>query len=235
MIPSVSAYPAEIKLIRTVTFSRNFESTPKKIVRHSYDFPTKRILLMRNSKDRQAGGNGFGIKITGGRKRIDGRLGSFVDQVISGETLNYLHGEISEGDEIIEWNGTVLIDKEASEVQAIINTPADEAELLLTRGTTSELTGRVKRTGQHGVLAAIDQKRAVKIGRHEYSMPDQRIEDESARWHWVRTTSESTLAQKDLLEGLKVATTIIATDEDIKEGQLVVLFLLHRELDFRHR
>lgn len=42
-------------------------------------------------------GNGFGLKLVGGQQRPDGRLGSFVEHLYSGETLTYLHGEISEG------------------------------------------------------------------------------------------------------------------------------------------
>ncbi|EUB61362.1 Protein piccolo [Echinococcus granulosus] len=111
--------------------NRNSDSTPTKLLRRTYDFPTKRLLLMRSSKGRNMGGNGFGLEIVGGRQRSDGRLGSYVEQIHSGETLGYLHGEISEGDEVIEWNGIPLIGKGAAEVQAIVDTPADEVELLV--------------------------------------------------------------------------------------------------------
>nr|VZI13581.1 unnamed protein product [Spirometra erinaceieuropaei] len=153
----------------SASINKNFDSTPKKIVRHSYDFPTKRILLMRNSKDRHAGGNGFGIKIAGGRKRTDGHLGSFVDQVISGETLSYLHGEISEGDEIIEWNGTVLIDKEAAEVQAIVNTPADEAELLVRSNPTPSESSFVRRYPQEFPLHTCPHKSPCAADAHRHA------------------------------------------------------------------
>uniref|UniRef100_A0A5K3FTL5 Clathrin_bdg domain-containing protein n=1 Tax=Mesocestoides corti TaxID=53468 RepID=A0A5K3FTL5_MESCO len=106
------------------------ELTPTKVVRRTYDFPTKRLLLMRSSKGRLPG-SGFGLKIAGGRPRPDGRLGSFVEQIHPGDTLGYLHGEISEGDEVIEWNGIPLVGKGAAEVQAIVDTPADEVELLV--------------------------------------------------------------------------------------------------------
>ncbi|KAL5963203.1 Protein piccolo [Taenia solium] len=111
--------------------NKNPDSTPTKLVRKTYDFPTKRLLLMRSSKVRNTGGNGFGLTIVGGRQRPDGRLGSYVEQIHSGETLGYLHGEISEGDEVIEWNGIPLTGKGAAEVQAIVDTPADEVELLV--------------------------------------------------------------------------------------------------------
>nr|CDS28804.1 protein piccolo [Hymenolepis microstoma] len=109
----------------------NADLTPTKIQRRSYEFPTKRLLLMRSSKGRASGGNGFGLKIVGGRQRPDGRLGSYVEQIHSGETLGYLHGEISEGDEVLEWNGVVLTGKGAAEVQSIVDSPADEVELLV--------------------------------------------------------------------------------------------------------
>ncbi|VDL92345.1 unnamed protein product [Schistocephalus solidus] len=133
--------------------------------------------------------NGFGIKIAGGRKRTDGRLGSFIDQVTSGETLSYLHGEISEehyyclllfgvqitisnlhgGDEIIEWNGTVLVDKEASEVQAIVNTPADEAELLVRSNPTPSESSFVRRYPQEYPLHACPHKSPCAADAHRHA------------------------------------------------------------------
>ncbi|CAH8594101.1 unnamed protein product [Schistosoma haematobium] len=63
----------------------------------TYDFPTKRLLLMRESKDRHQKGCGIGMRIVGGHIRSDGNLGAFVEEIYPSGPADQLHGEIKEG------------------------------------------------------------------------------------------------------------------------------------------
>ncbi|KAA3675948.1 uncharacterized protein DEA37_0009472 [Paragonimus westermani] len=62
----------------------------------TYDFPTKRLLLMRDSKDRYQKVNGIGMRIVGGHIRSDGQLGAFVEEIDPRGPADQLHGEIRE-------------------------------------------------------------------------------------------------------------------------------------------
>nr|CAH8855996.1 unnamed protein product [Trichobilharzia regenti] len=97
----------------------------------TYDFPTKRLLLMRESKDRHHKGGGIGMRIVGGHIRSDGNLGAFVEEIYPSGPADQLHGEIKEGDEILEWNSIPLVGKTFEEVQAIISQVSEETELLV--------------------------------------------------------------------------------------------------------
>ncbi|KAL3317562.1 hypothetical protein Ciccas_003783 [Cichlidogyrus casuarinus] len=96
-----------------------------------YNFPTKRLLLMRDPKDRFTRGNGLGMRIMGGQIRADGQLGTFVEEILIDGPAEHLHGEILEGDEILEWNGISLIGKTFEEVQNMIGAPTEEIELVV--------------------------------------------------------------------------------------------------------
>ncbi|KAF8569469.1 hypothetical protein P879_03325, partial [Paragonimus westermani] len=97
----------------------------------TYDFPTKRLLLMRDSKDRYQKVNGIGMRIVGGHIRSDGQLGAFVEEIDPRGPADQLHGEIREGDEILEWNSISLVGKTFEEVQTIISQVTEETELLV--------------------------------------------------------------------------------------------------------
>ncbi|CAH8599769.1 unnamed protein product [Schistosoma rodhaini] len=97
----------------------------------TYDFPTKRLLLMRESRDRYQRGGGIGMRIVGGHIRSDGNLGAFVEEIYPSGPADQLHGEIKEGDEILEWNSIPLVGKTFEEVQAIISQVSEETELLV--------------------------------------------------------------------------------------------------------
>ncbi|GAA47477.1 protein piccolo [Clonorchis sinensis] len=75
--------------------------------------------------------NGIGMRIVGGHIRSDGRLGAFVEEIDPRGPVDQLHGEIREGDEILEWNSIPLVDKTFEEVQAIINQVTEETEFLV--------------------------------------------------------------------------------------------------------
>ncbi|XP_069141623.1 protein piccolo-like isoform X2 [Argopecten irradians] len=102
-------------------------SQPKK-----YDFPTKRILLTRDPKDRSIKGNGIGMKIVGGKTMPwTNEVGAYVTAIYPGGVAEQLHGELQEGDQIVEWNGIELTYKTYEEVQQIIGQPNGEIELVV--------------------------------------------------------------------------------------------------------
>ncbi|KAK4470858.1 hypothetical protein MN116_006373, partial [Schistosoma mekongi] len=116
------------------TFNPTASNKPKSLVQSTkctYDFPTKRLLLMRESKDRHQRGGGIGMRIVGGHIRSDGNLGAFVEEIYPSGPADQLHGEIKEGDEILEWNSIPLVGKTFEEVQAIISQVSEETELLV--------------------------------------------------------------------------------------------------------
>ncbi|CAH8518535.1 unnamed protein product [Schistosoma turkestanicum] len=81
-------------------FNPLISNKPRSLVQPTkciYDFPTKRLLLMRESKDRHQRGGGIGMRIVGGHIRSDGNLGAFVEEIYPSGPADQLHGEIKEG------------------------------------------------------------------------------------------------------------------------------------------
>ncbi|KER28975.1 hypothetical protein T265_04273 [Opisthorchis viverrini] len=145
----VNGTAAEERLITPMdwpkfTSTQKQKPTPNRIdTKRTYDFPTKRLLLMRDSKDRYQRENGIGMRIVGGHIRSDGRLGAFVEEIDPRGPVDQLHGEIREGDEILEWNSIPLVDKTFEEVQAIINQVTEETEFLVrARKDEPQITSR---------------------------------------------------------------------------------------------
>ncbi|XP_060584421.1 microtubule-associated protein futsch-like isoform X3 [Ruditapes philippinarum] len=106
-------------------------SAPKK-----YDNSVKRILLTTDPKEKYGKGrpgNGVGMRIVGG-KNIPGTscVGAFVATIFKGGVADQLHGEVNEGDQILEWNGIELTGRSYEEVQQIISqAPNGEVELVI--------------------------------------------------------------------------------------------------------
>ncbi|XP_071081619.1 uncharacterized protein [Haliotis cracherodii] len=100
-----------------------------------YNFPTKRILVTRDPKDRCVTGrkgNGIGMKIVGG-KQIPGtnQIGAFVTSIYPGGIAEQLHGELEIGDQVLEWNGISLSGRTYEDVQQIITQPNGEIEMVV--------------------------------------------------------------------------------------------------------
>ncbi|XP_048466146.1 protein piccolo-like [Rhincodon typus] len=75
-------------------------------------------------------GNGLGIRIIGG-KEIPGRngeIGAYVAKIFPGGHAEQ-SGELTEGMQVLEWNGIPLTGKTYEEVQGIIGVPIGEAEI----------------------------------------------------------------------------------------------------------
>ncbi|KAM4748912.1 protein piccolo [Rhinophrynus dorsalis] len=95
-----------------------------------YVFPHSRIKLLRDSKDHTVSGNGFGIRIVGG-KEIPGNhveIGAYIAKILPGGSAE-LTGKLTEGMQVLEWNGFSLTAKTYEEVQSIISQSSGEAEI----------------------------------------------------------------------------------------------------------
>ncbi|XP_015785122.1 homeobox protein 5-like isoform X2 [Tetranychus urticae] len=109
--------------------------------RPKYPFPVKRILLIRDPKERAHGGssskpgNCYGLRLIGGQE-IPGtdQVGTFVEKTITGGAVDSL-GEIREGDQVLEWNGLPLTGLSNEEVQRLVSASnnAEEVELVIRR------------------------------------------------------------------------------------------------------
>ncbi|KAG1666257.1 Protein piccolo [Nymphon striatum] len=100
--------------------------------KQKYEFPVKIYLLTRDPKDKSVSGNGLGMKVIGGKEvpGSAGELGAYVAKVYPGGVVDRL-GEIREGDQILEWNGTQLKNKTYEAVQTVLRAPSEEVELVI--------------------------------------------------------------------------------------------------------
>ncbi|XP_051890236.1 protein piccolo isoform X3 [Pristis pectinata] len=95
-----------------------------------YNFPHSRVRVQRDMKDQTISGNGLGIRIIGG-KEIPGRngeIGAYVAKVVPGGSAEQT-GKLTEGMQVLEWNGIPLTGKTYEEVQCVIGVPVREAEI----------------------------------------------------------------------------------------------------------
>ncbi|XP_059510791.1 protein piccolo, partial [Stegostoma tigrinum] len=95
-----------------------------------YNFPHSRVRIQRDLKDQTVSGNGLGIRIIGG-KEIPGRngeIGAYIAKIFPGGHAEQ-SGELTEGMQVLEWNGIPLTGKTYEEVQGIIGVPIGEAEI----------------------------------------------------------------------------------------------------------
>ncbi|XP_022257132.1 uncharacterized protein LOC111089260, partial [Limulus polyphemus] len=95
-----------------------------------YNFPVKRILLTRDRFTKA--GNGFGLEIVGGKDVPDskGETGAYVAKIYSNVMVGTL-GEVTEGDQVLEWNGITLNRRTYEEVKRIIASSEDEVEMVI--------------------------------------------------------------------------------------------------------
>ncbi|CDW54303.1 protein vertebrate piccolo [Trichuris trichiura] len=93
----------------------------------------KRLLLVRDQKDRS--GHGLGMRVIGGKilPGSDSELVTYVAAVYKGGLVD-LMGEVKEGDQILEWNGIQLNGKTYEEVQKVIDSTEGEVEILIKSG-----------------------------------------------------------------------------------------------------
>ncbi|CAB3373936.1 Hypothetical predicted protein [Cloeon dipterum] len=97
-----------------------------------YNFPVKHLFLTRDPEDRTVGGNGLGMKVTGGKEipNSGGQLGAFVTKIYPRGVVETF-GDIDENDQILEWNGISLTDKTFEEVQSILSQSVGDIELVI--------------------------------------------------------------------------------------------------------
>ncbi|GCB65484.1 hypothetical protein scyTo_0013463 [Scyliorhinus torazame] len=120
------------KLPEKLTHSRQPEqqSTEVGMKAVQYNFPYSRVRVQKDLKDQTVSGNGLGIRIIGG-KEIPGRngeIGAYVAKIFPGGTAEHT-SNLTEGMQVLEWNGVPLTGKTYEEVQCIIGVPIGEAEI----------------------------------------------------------------------------------------------------------
>ncbi|XP_077329505.1 protein piccolo isoform X1 [Lithobates pipiens] len=95
-----------------------------------YPFPHSRIKLLRDPKDHTVSGNGFGIRVIGGKEipGSQGEIGAYIAKILPGGSAEQT-GRLSEGMQILEWNGFLLTAKTYEEVQSIISQSSGEADI----------------------------------------------------------------------------------------------------------
>ncbi|KAM5172028.1 protein piccolo [Mantella aurantiaca] len=95
-----------------------------------YPFPHSRIKLQRDPKDHTVSGNGFGIRVVGGKEipGSQGEIGAYIAKILPGGSAEQT-SRLSEGMQILEWNGFPLTAKTYEEVQSIISQSSGEAEI----------------------------------------------------------------------------------------------------------
>uniref|UniRef100_UPI003590293B protein piccolo n=1 Tax=Myxine glutinosa TaxID=7769 RepID=UPI003590293B len=101
-----------------------------RISMRSFDFPCTRVCLRHDNKDHSISGNGFGIRIVGG-KEIPGRggeIGAYVSKVFVGRPAEKSK-KLVEGMQVLEWNRQPLSGKTFEEVQQIVARPEKEVEI----------------------------------------------------------------------------------------------------------
>ncbi|MFT7814925.1 protein piccolo-like isoform X1 [Arapaima gigas] len=95
-----------------------------------YPFPHTRVKLQRDSKDHSVSGNGFGIRVVGGKEipGTNGEIGAYIAKVLPGGAAEQT-GKIMEGIQVLEWNGVPLTSKTYEEVQGLVGQQCSEAEI----------------------------------------------------------------------------------------------------------
>ncbi|XP_018423988.1 PREDICTED: protein piccolo [Nanorana parkeri] len=95
-----------------------------------YPFPHSRIKLQRDPKDHTVSGNGFGIRVVGGKEIPGGQgeIGAYIAKILPGGSAEQT-GRLGEAMHILEWNGFPLTSKTYEEVQSIISQSSGEAEI----------------------------------------------------------------------------------------------------------
>uniref|UniRef100_A0A8C5WBI3 Protein piccolo n=1 Tax=Leptobrachium leishanense TaxID=445787 RepID=A0A8C5WBI3_9ANUR len=100
-----------------------------------YPFPHLRLKLQRDLKDHTVSGNGFGLRVVGGKEIPGnyGEIGAYVAKIFSGGSAEQ-SGKLTEGMQVLEWNGYSLTEKTYEEVHSIISQSTGEAEICVRLG-----------------------------------------------------------------------------------------------------
>ncbi|XP_077120776.1 protein piccolo isoform X2 [Ranitomeya variabilis] len=95
-----------------------------------YPFPHTRIKLLRDPKDHTVSGNGFGMRIVGGKEipGSQGEIGAYIAKIFPGGSAEQT-GRLTEGMLVLEWNSFQLTAKTYEEVQSIISQSSGEADI----------------------------------------------------------------------------------------------------------
>ncbi|XP_052777825.1 regulating synaptic membrane exocytosis protein 2-like [Mya arenaria] len=111
------------------------------------------ILIHRHKEDISVQTQGLGMRVVGGRGGPGGTLGAYVTMVTKGGPADVLG--ISEGDQVVEWNGRSLVDVTFEEAQGIINTSGDIVQLSVIHSVTDRDSNPIMRS-KHPIIIRSD-------------------------------------------------------------------------------
>ncbi|XP_039448096.2 regulating synaptic membrane exocytosis protein 2, partial [Culex pipiens pallens] len=105
-----------------------------KIVIHDVDSgplcaSKRRVILQKDPADKAHRTRGFGMRVVGGKTGTDGRLFAYIVWTVPGGPAE--KGGLQQGDKILEWCGTSLVDRSFEEVCAIMDRTGEVIELLV--------------------------------------------------------------------------------------------------------
>ncbi|XP_055635620.1 regulating synaptic membrane exocytosis protein 2 isoform X2 [Toxorhynchites rutilus septentrionalis] len=109
-----------------------------KIVIHDVDSgplcaSKRRVILQKDPADKAHRTRGFGMRVVGGKTGTDGKLFAYIVWTVAGGPAE--KGGLQQGDKILEWCGTSLVDRSFEEVCAIMDRTGDVIELLVEHAT----------------------------------------------------------------------------------------------------
>ncbi|XP_055604662.1 regulating synaptic membrane exocytosis protein 1 [Uranotaenia lowii] len=93
----------------------------------------RRIVLHKDPGDKAHRTRGFGMRVVGGKTGTDGKLFAYIVWTVPGGPAE--KGGLQQGDKILEWSGTSLVDRSFEEVCAIMDRNLDVIELLVEHAT----------------------------------------------------------------------------------------------------
>ncbi|KAL3285262.1 hypothetical protein HHI36_019372 [Cryptolaemus montrouzieri] len=93
----------------------------------------RRVVLRRDPSDVAHRTRGFGMRVVGGKTATDGRLFAYIVWTVPGGPAE--KGGLQQGDKVLEWSGTSLINRSFEEVCSIMDRTGDVVDLLVEHAT----------------------------------------------------------------------------------------------------
>ncbi|KPP72928.1 protein piccolo-like [Scleropages formosus] len=142
-----------------------------------YPFPHTRVKLQRDSKDHSVSGNGFGIRVVGGKEipGTNGEIGAYIAKVLPGGAAEQT-GKVAEGIQVLEWNGILLMGKTYEEVQGLVGQQCSEVEICI-RLDLNMLSDseQLQRLELHDSMKAGDRQRSPGVDPKQLAAELQKV------------------------------------------------------------
>ncbi|KJH41014.1 PDZ/DHR/GLGF domain protein [Dictyocaulus viviparus] len=117
---------------------KHFKSTKNPVTWQTSADQRRLIGHMVLHKTENSISGGPGLKVAGGRRSDNGRLGAFITCVKPGSVADTI-GRLKAGDEVLEWNGQVLQNATFEQVYEIISASKHESQVEIIVSRPSKL------------------------------------------------------------------------------------------------